>query len=88
MKLDQLTGACKEILPTFKAGFDEMSTENGSGIFFISITFLCGLHGLVHFADCANTSLLETKKGMFGAVAPCTELAIVKPSESATVWLL
>ena len=88
MKLCQLIEeARKEILPTIKAGFDEMSKEDQDAASSI-LVLSCGLHGLIHFADCANTSLLEAEKGMFGAVAPCTEPAMVKPLESATVQLI
>ena len=89
LKLGELIESARlEILPIMKDGFNELTDDEKAEVGNI-LVFSCGLHGLVHFADSANTSLIESEKGLFNQEsAPVYDKSFAKKTESATVRLI
>ena len=77
----------KEILTEVMAEYEELN-DNGKSIIGQLLVFSCGLHSLVHFAECCNNSLIEAEKCMFPEKVPTTGTFINKRSESATCPLV
>ena len=70
-----------------KDGFNDLTEAEKAEIGKI-IVFSCGLHGLVHFAESANKSLIQSEKGLFKESTPAYDKAFVKKTESATIRLI
>ncbi|XP_060592795.1 uncharacterized protein LOC132747429 [Ruditapes philippinarum] len=51
------------ILPDLNENWDELSPADQIAASSL-LNFFCGLHGLVHFADCANKSAVSVQKGL------------------------
>jgi len=77
----------KEVLPEVKAGYEELTEEEKADVGQL-LVFSCGLHSLVHFAECCNNSLTEAEKGMFPERVPTSDPTMNKQSESATCRLV
>ena len=50
--------------------------------------FFCGLHVLVHIADAASKSMIETEKGFFGDNLPISNKSFLKANEPGTARLI
>ena len=82
-----LQEAKKELLPIVREGFSEMSAEdqNVAGRIFV---FACGLHGLVHIAECCSSALREAEKGLFSGNTPAADPSMCQVNEPGTVRLV
>ena len=89
LKLGELIESARlEILPIMKDGFNELTDEEKAEVGNI-LVFSCGLLGLVHFAESAYNSLIESERGLFNEGSPpAFDKSFVKKTESATVRLI
>ncbi|WAQ99780.1 hypothetical protein MAR_024153 [Mya arenaria] len=73
------------ILPDLNEHSNELSVEDQTSASNM-LNFFCGLHGLVHFADCSNMCALQVQSGLLEN-APIYDRSFQKSNESGALRL-
>eukprot|EP00057_Strongylocentrotus_purpuratus_P007736 XP_011662210.1 PREDICTED: uncharacterized protein LOC105437383 [Strongylocentrotus purpuratus] len=76
----------KEILPMTIDNYEHLSDAEKLSVGKLC-NFFCGLHALVHLAETASSSMLETQQGFFSE-APAFDKSFQKASEPGTTRLI